>query len=47
MLSPYKKEINEISQMISKEQSAPQLKRIRDKFYDLLVNGIDGGTILK
>jgi hypothetical protein len=33
--------------MILKEQSPPQLKRIRDKFYDLLVNCIDGQTILK
>ena len=33
--------------MILKEQSPVQLKGIRDKFYDLLVNCIDGQTILK
>lgn len=33
--------------MIIKEQSPLQLKKIRDKFYDLLVNCIDGQTILK
>lgn len=33
--------------MLFKEQSPAQLKRIRDKFYDLLVNCIDGQTILK
>lgn len=33
--------------MIFKEQSPAQLRRIRDKFYDLLVNCIDGQTILK
>jgi len=47
MLAPFKKEIKEIADMISKEQSPAQLKRIRDKFYDLLVNCIDGQTILK
>lgn len=47
MLAPYKREIREISQLIFKEQSPAQLKRIRDKFYDLLVNCIDGQTILK
>ena len=30
-----------------KEQSPTQLKKIREKFYDLLVNCIDGQTILK
>ena len=30
-----------------KEQSPQQIKRIRDKYYDLLVNCIDGATILK
>ena len=33
--------------MIIKEQSPNQLKNIRDRFYDLLVNCIDGQTILK
>ena len=47
MLAPYKKEIREIGQMIIKEQSPPQVKKIRDKFYDLLVNCIDGQTILR
>lgn len=47
MLSPYKKEVKEIMQMIFKEQTPLQLKRIRDKFYDLLVNCIDGQTILR
>jgi hypothetical protein len=47
MLAPYKKEIREISEWIFKEQTPTQLKRIRDKFYDLLVNCIDGQTILK
>lgn len=47
MLAPYKKEIKVISEMIFKEQSPSQLKSIRDKFYDLLVNCIDGQTIIK
>jgi hypothetical protein len=34
-------------QMIMKEQNPMQLKKIRDKFYELLVNCIDGQTILK
>jgi replication factor C subunit 3/5 len=34
-------------QLIFKEQSPIQLKKIRDKFYDLLVNCIDGQTILR
>ena len=33
--------------MIMKEQSPAQVKKIRDKFYDLLVNCIDGQTILR
>ena len=33
--------------MIIKEQSPAQLKKIRDKFYDLLVNCIEGQTIIK
>jgi len=47
MLAPHKREIKEIKDLIFKEQSPMQLKRIRDKFYDLLVNCIDGQTILK
>jgi hypothetical protein len=47
MLAPYKREIKDIMQLIFKEQNPAQLKRIRDKFYDLLVNCIDGQTILK
>lgn len=47
MLAPHKREIKEIRDMLFKEQSPAQLKRIRDKFYDLLVNCIDGQTILK
>jgi len=47
MLAPYKKEIKVISEMIHKEQSPNMLKSIRDKFYDLLVNCIDGQTIIK
>jgi replication factor C subunit 3/5 len=47
MLAPYKKEIKVISEMIDKEQSPNMLKFIRDKFYDLLVNCIDGQTIIK
>lgn len=47
MLAPYKKEIKEIAQLIIKEQNPQQVKRIREKFYDLLVNCIDGQTILK
>lgn len=47
MLAPYKKEIREITDMTLKEQSPMQLKKIRDKFYDLLVNCIDGQTILR
>lgn len=34
-------------QLIFKEQSPVQLKKIRDKLYDLLVNCIDGQTILR
>lgn len=33
--------------MIFKEQSPAQLRQIRDKFYNLLVNCIEGQTILK
>lgn len=47
MFAPYKKEIKTISELIYKEQSPNQLKYIRDKFYDLLVNCIDGQTIIK
>lgn len=47
MVAPYKKEIKEISQCILKEQTPAQVKKIRDKLYDLLVNCIDGQTILK
>ena len=47
LIAPYKKEIKEISSMIFKEQSPHQLKNIREKFYNLLVNCIDGSTILK
>ena len=47
LMAPYKKEIKEISNMIFKEQSPQQLRQIRDKFYNLLVNCIDGSTILK
>ena len=47
LMAPYKKEIKEISNMIFKEQSPLQLRQIRDKFYNLLVNCIDGSTILK
>ena len=47
MLSPHKKEIKEISQMIIREQSPAQIKLIRNKLYDLLVNCIDGQTILR
>ena len=47
LIAPYKREIKEISNMIFKEQSPQQLKQIRDKFYNLLVNCIDGSTILK
>jgi DNA replication initiation complex subunit (GINS family) len=47
MLAPYKKEIKVISEMINKEQSPTQLRYIRDKFYDLLVNCIDGQTIIR
>ena len=46
-MAPYKKEIKDISELIVKEQSPAQVKRIRDKFYDLLVNCIDGQTILR
>jgi len=34
-------------QLIFKEQNPAQIKKVRDKFYDLLVNCIDGQTILK
>jgi hypothetical protein len=47
MLAPYKKEIREIAQLIIKEQSPAQVKKIRDKLYDLLVNCIDGQTIIR
>lgn len=47
MLAPYKKEIRTIAEMVNKEQSPNQLKQIRDKFYDLLVNCIDGQTIIR
>ena len=47
MLAPYKKEVKDIAQMIIKEQSPAQVLKIRAKFYDLLVNCIDGQTILK
>ena len=47
MMAPYKKEIKDISELIVKEQSPAQVKKIRDKFYDLLVNCIDGQTILR
>ena len=47
MLAPYKKEVREIAQMIHKEQSPAQINKIRGKFYELLVNCIDGQTILK
>lgn len=33
--------------MIWKEQSPHQLKEIRNRYYNLLVNCIDGSTILK
>jgi replication factor C subunit 3/5 len=33
--------------MIFKEQSPQNLRQIRDKFYNLQVNCIDGSTILK
>lgn len=46
MMAPYKKEINEICALVLKEQSPTQLKKIRDKFYDLLINCIDPQTIL-
>lgn len=46
MVAPYKKEINEICGLILKEQSLGQMKKIRDMFYDLLVNCIDPQTIL-
>lgn len=47
MVAPFKKEIKEIADMILKEQTPMQLKKIRDKFYDLLVNCIDGQVIIK
>ena len=47
MLAPYKREVKELVEWAFKEQTPMQLKRIRDKFYDLLVNCIDGSTILK
>ena len=47
MLAPYKKEIRDIVEWVFKEQTPTQLKKIRDKFYDLLVNCIDGSTIIK
>lgn len=47
VISPYKKEIKQISNMIFKQQSPQQLRAIRDKYYNLLVNCIDGSTILK
>jgi len=47
MLAPYKREVKDIAQMIFKEQSPAQVQKIRSKFYDLLVNCIDGQTILK
>lgn len=46
MVSPYKKEISEICGLILKEQSLGQMKKIRDMFYDLLVNCIEPQTIL-
>lgn len=47
LMAPYKREIKDISNMIFKEQTPQQLRQIRDKFYNLLVNCIDGSTILK
>lgn len=47
LMAPYKREIKEISNMIFKEQTPQNLRQIRDKFYNLQVNCIDGSTILK
>lgn len=47
MLSPYKKEIKDICILLFKEQTPVQLKKIRDKFYDLLVNCVEGAVVLK
>ncbi len=47
MLAPYKKEIKDIAEWITKEQNPMQLRKIREKFYDLLVNCIDGQTIIR
>lgn len=44
---PYQKQIRDIVVMLVKEQSPAQIKRIRDMCYDLLVNCVEGFTILK
>jgi replication factor C subunit 3/5 len=47
LLAPYKKEIAEVAGLIMKEQTPAQLKRVREKFYDLLVSCVEGQTILR
>ena len=46
-MHPYKPEIKEIVTMIFKEQNPNQIMQIRNKFYDLLVNCVEGNLILK
>lgn len=46
-MHPYKPEIKEIVGMIYKEQSPNQILNVRSKLYDLLVNCVEGSTILK
>ena len=46
-MHPYKPEIKEIMTMIYKEQTPNQIMNIRNKFYDLLVNCVEGSLILK
>ena len=43
----YKREIKEIVTMVWKEQTPAQLKMIREKYYNLLVNCVEGRIIIK
>lgn len=47
ILQPFRPEIKDISKLIISEQSPAQLQKIRNIFYDLLVNIVEPSTILK
>ena len=46
LVAPFKKEVRDIVDLIWKEQSPSQLKAIRERFYSVLVNCVEGRTVI-